>query len=80
VTSIAEAEHLLTLKVFNRLELLQALVETTPIAIFPKRKIGCLQEGCEASFLVLSADPLQDLSNLRKIAMRYKNGIRLEQP
>jgi imidazolonepropionase-like amidohydrolase len=80
VTSIAEAEHLLTLKVFNRSELLQALVEITPRAIFPKRKIGCLQEGCEASFLVLSADPLQDLSNLRKIAMRYKNGIRLEQP
>jgi hypothetical protein len=25
--------------------------------LFPKRRIGCFEAGCEADFLVLSADP-----------------------
>jgi imidazolonepropionase-like amidohydrolase len=36
--------------------------------------IGHLKEGFEASFLVLSGDPLQDFSNLQKIELRVKQG------
>ncbi|MCI0415983.1 hypothetical protein L0222_24675 [bacterium] len=80
LTSIAEAQHLETLSVLDRLELLRALVETTPRTIFPNRQVGCLHKGCEASFLVLEGNPLEDLSNLRKITDRFKNGKRLEVP
>lgn len=38
---------------FDNRTLLQLLTETTPQAIFPKRKIGRLEKGYEASFLVL---------------------------
>ena len=41
--------------------------ETTAVTIFPKRKIGYLKEGYEASFLVLNGRPLQDFGNAQKI-------------
>ena len=50
------------------------LTITTPQGTFPARKIGCLNEGCEASFLVFNRDPLQDLSNITDIEMRIKDG------
>ena len=31
--------------------------EATPQAIFPQRKVGKLEEGHEANFLVLDGDP-----------------------
>lgn len=42
--------------------------------IFPKRRVGYLKEGYEASFLVLNADPLQDFAAVQKIEMRVKQG------
>jgi imidazolonepropionase-like amidohydrolase len=48
--------------------------ETTAAAIFPQRKIGHLKEGYEASFLVLSGDPLADFTNVQKIELRIKQG------
>jgi imidazolonepropionase-like amidohydrolase len=50
---------------------------TTPRAIFPKRSIGELRDGYEASFLVLRADPLADIAATRAIALRVKKGVRL---
>jgi len=47
---------------------------TTAETIFPKRKIGRLQEGYEASFLVLSANPVNDFAAVEKIALRVKQG------
>jgi imidazolonepropionase-like amidohydrolase len=73
-TSQVEALNLHRLKVFDNLTLLKMWCETTAWTIFPKRKIGHLREGYEASFLVLSADPLQDFTNVRKIDMRVKQG------
>jgi imidazolonepropionase-like amidohydrolase len=47
-------------------------------AIFPKRKIGLLREGYEASFLALEGNPIEDLRNLQRIKVRFKQGVLLE--
>jgi len=74
VTSLAEAMNLYQLKVFDNLTLLKMWSETTPEVIFPKRKIGHLQEGYEASFLVLEGCPIQDFANVKNIRLRFKQG------
>jgi hypothetical protein len=74
-TSLVEALNLYKLKVFDNLTLLKMWCETTVATIFPRRKIGHLKEGYEASFLVLNADPLQDFANTQKIEMRIKQGV-----
>jgi imidazolonepropionase-like amidohydrolase len=74
VTSLAEVMNLYQLKVFNNLTLLKMWTEATPEVIFPKRKIGRLQQGYEASFLVLGGNPLEDFTNVRNIQMRFKQG------
>ncbi len=58
----------------SNLQLIKVLCENTPRAIFPKRKIGKLDEGYEASFLVLSDNPLQNILKIRVIAFKVKNG------
>jgi hypothetical protein len=73
-TSLAEVLNLHRLKVFDNLTLLKMWCETTVATIFPKRRIGYLKEGYEASFLVLNADPLQDFAAVQKIEMRVKQG------
>ena len=73
-TSAPEALNLSKLQVFDNRELLKMWCETTAATIFPKRKIGQLKEGYEASFLVLSGDPLQDFTQTQKIEMRVKQG------
>ncbi len=52
-TSKKEALLLHKLGVFTNLELLKMWSENSPKTIFPGRKIGTLEEGNEASFLVL---------------------------
>ncbi len=37
--------------------------------------IGALQDGSEASFLVLRADPLQDIAAMGAIVLRVKRGV-----
>ena len=73
-TARSEALYLSDLGVFSNLELLKLWAETTPAVIFPRRKIGLLQDGYEASFLVLPADPLADFSNVLRIDKRVKQG------
>jgi len=63
--------------VYSPLEVLKAATEDTPRFIFPERKIGALQDGYEASFLVLSGDPLEKMDNIRSIEMRFKKGHKL---
>jgi hypothetical protein len=79
-TAYSEVQQLATLGVFDNRALLKMLVETTPRAIFPKRKIGYLQEGYEASFLVLDANPLDKLENLQRIVRCVKQGQLLDLP
>jgi imidazolonepropionase-like amidohydrolase len=77
-TSLGEAEYLKELNVFDNRTLLKIWTENTVRTIFPKRKVGALREGYEASFLALSDDPIEDFANFRKISFRFKQGILLE--
>lgn len=73
-TSAPEARSLARLQVFDNLTLLKMWCEDTAATIFPRRKIGHLKEGYEASFLVLSENPLTDFANTQKIESRFKQG------
>jgi imidazolonepropionase-like amidohydrolase len=72
--SLAEALNLHKLEVFDNRTLLKMCCEATAVAIFPKRRIGHLKDGYEASFLILTGNPLQDFTSVQKIEMRVKQG------
>jgi len=55
-------------------KLLKVMCENTPRAIFPKRKIGKIEDGYEASFIVLSDNPLVNILKIRAISFKVKNG------
>jgi imidazolonepropionase-like amidohydrolase len=76
-SSLQEFEYLRGLGVFDNLTLLKMWTETSARTIFPQRKIGALKEGYEASFLALEGNPLEDLTNVRKIRVRFKQGVLL---
>ncbi|HVF90144.1 MAG TPA: amidohydrolase family protein [Blastocatellia bacterium] len=73
-TALAEAENLHRLGVFDNLTLVRLWSEASAQAIFPGRKIGLLEEGYEASFLALEGNPVDDFSNVKRIAFRFKQG------
>lgn len=58
----------------DRATLLRMATRDTPRALFPGRKLGCFDPGCEASFLVLGADPLAELSTVDMPLLRVKQG------
>ena len=72
--TLHEIEFLQNTGVFSNLELLKMWSETTPRAIFPRRRIGSMEDSYEANFLVLDGDPIQDFSMVKKIRMRVKQG------
>jgi hypothetical protein len=72
--SVLEADYLATLGVFTPLELVRLWSQATPHAIFPKRRVGCLEDGCEASLLALAGDPSADFASTKRIALRMKDG------
>lgn len=59
---------------FTPVEMLRIASMTTPQTIFPKRRVGCLDIGCEASFISFPRNPLEDFSVLGAISYRYKDG------
>jgi imidazolonepropionase-like amidohydrolase len=71
---LTEIDFLKDSAVFSNLELLKMWSETTPRAVFPQRKIGALQEGYEANFLVLAGNPIEDFSQVKAIRMQVKHG------
>lgn len=73
-TALVEALSLAKLQAFANRELLKWWCETTAATIFPKRKIGHLKDGYEASFLVLTGNPLADFANVKTIELRIKQG------
>lgn len=75
---VPEVMALRELGIFSDAELLDLWSRATPRAIFPKRKIGCLDDGCEASFLALAGDPLADFANTGRIRLRVKDGKTLD--
>ena len=64
--------------IFNNLELLKVWCETTPLTTFPKRKIGYLKKGYEASFLVVNSNPLIDKIQINNAVLNVKQGEILE--
>lgn len=72
--TLPEALYLASLHAMSSAILLKMWTESTAVTIFPERKIGKLQEGYEASFLVLSGNPLTDFSNVTHITPRLKQG------
>src|SRR2546426_2117745 len=75
VTALAEVMNLHGLRVFDNLTLLKMWCETTAGTIFPARKIGRLEDGYEASFLLLGGNPLDDFESVKDIRMRFKQGM-----
>jgi imidazolonepropionase-like amidohydrolase len=75
-----EVEYLAGLGVFDPLSLLRLWSEATPKAIFPARRVGCLDDGCEASFLALGADPTIDVRWSQQIRLRVKDGVLMRRP
>lgn len=76
-TSVPEALHINSLGVFTPAELLRIWTDQTARAIYPKRRIGRLEPGYEASFIVLRDDPLRDFSSVSTIVLRFKQGTLL---
>ncbi len=60
--------------IFDPLFTLQTATTTTPQTMYPKRKIGLLKEGYEASFLVLEGNPLVNFEQTKNIKLRFKQG------
>lgn len=58
----------------DRAALLRLATIDTPRALFPGRKLGCFEPGCEASFLVLGGDPIADLAQVDMPMLRVKQG------
>lgn len=58
----------------DRATLLRLATQDTPRALFPGRRLGCFEPGCEASFLMLGGDPLADLAALDRPLLRVKQG------
>lgn len=77
--ALSEVHHLDQLGVLDKAAILRLATVDTPRALFPQRKLGCFQPGCEASFLVLIGNPLEDLDALDKPLLRIKQGRVLTQ-
>lgn len=69
-----EIEYLDGLDVLPRATLLRLATRDTPRLLIPGRAIGRFDEGHEASLLVLDGNPLEDLSALRRVWLRVKQG------
>lgn len=77
-TSVEEAMYLKSLGVFDNAELLRMWSVTAAQTIFPRRKIGFLREGYEASFIVLRGNPLENFEHVRDIHLRFKQGLLID--
>jgi hypothetical protein len=77
-TPLAGAIALSKLDLFTNLELLKIWCELSPQTIFPNRRIGRLQQGYEASFIVLAGNPLENFDEVKNIKLRFKQGYFLD--
>ncbi|HST91605.1 MAG TPA: hypothetical protein VLJ13_05340 [Brevundimonas sp.] len=74
-----EAEHLVNANGLSAGEVATIVFSSGP-AMFPERRIGCFDAGCEADFLVLGGDPTRDIRALRDITRRVLAGSELPRP
>jgi imidazolonepropionase-like amidohydrolase len=75
LTAQTEIEYLRKMNIYSNLELLKMWCDVTPAAIFPNRRIAKLQEGYEASFLILQRNPLENFKYAYHIVLRVKQGV-----
>lgn len=73
-TAQSEFYYLAAFQLYTPAELLWMWTEHSAQTIFPKRKIGALREGYEASFLSFDSNPLDDLEVLKQPELRVKEG------
>jgi len=73
-TSRGETFHLEGLGVIDNATLLNMWTRNCVNAFFPDRKIGKLEYGYEASFLILNENPLEDFEATKDISMFVKDG------
>lgn len=73
-----ELNYWFSLGNLDNLQMLKVLCENTPKAIYPKRKIARIEDGYEASFLVLSDNPLSNLLKTRVATFKVKQGVLLK--
>lgn len=73
-TAAAEVQNLLDISAFTPPELLRVWIDTPRVSIFPDRMIGRLEEGYEANFAILSADPLADMTQPLPVIAVHKAG------
>lgn len=59
---------------FQPAELIDMSTSATAQWMFPRRRVGCLKEGCEASFNVYDKNPLEDLARLSAPVLVMKQG------
>lgn len=59
---------------FRPAELLAMASMQTPRWMYPQRRVGCLEAGCEASFNVYAGNPVDDLGRLAAPALVVKEG------
>ena len=69
-----EALSLAREKLFTNDQLLRSWCVATPLAIFPKRRVGELKDGYEANFVVLGHDPLLDFTAVQDVRLVFKKG------
>ncbi|HEU4852155.1 MAG TPA: amidohydrolase family protein [Telluria sp.] len=74
VTSRGAAEYLHVHGIFDVPTIIGIWSANTSATIFPERKLGRLEPGYEADFLVLEGNPVANFANLSRIAMRVKHG------
>jgi imidazolonepropionase-like amidohydrolase len=77
-TSNYEIAHLRELNILSNAELLRAWTTNCSTTLFPQRRIGRLDRGYEASFLVLEGNPLENFDATRSIRLRVKDGRQLD--
>ena len=73
--AVAEVANLQALDVFPTPVLLHLWIDTARATIFPDRRIGRLEPGYEANFLVLGADPSRDLGTPPAVRAIHKAGV-----
>jgi imidazolonepropionase-like amidohydrolase len=73
--ALKEVRYLVRLGVLTPKAAIETLAGTTPQWIFPKRHIGRIEPGYEASFLVLGGDPTLSIENASDIRLRVKQGF-----
>ena len=76
-TSIYEVMYFHKYNFFDNATLLNIFTKETSQAIFPNRKIGEINKGYEASFLVLKDNPIKDFEAIKKIKLGVKQGVKV---